>query len=600
MFGWDIMPRALSAGIWRSVSLHFEPDERIDWLWLDTVDIAADQASATLILHHDIRIRSTPDDPCDLVIVGRTQGSTFTHRSRLLYGTGQVRFSVESPRLWWPRGRGEAALYEVTVDVVRGGATVDRRTFRHGIRTVRLERSSVVDADGHGTFRFVINDEPVFILGTNWVPLDAYHSRDRERLPAALDLVEEVGCNMIRCWGGNVYEDDLFFDRCDAAGVLVWQDFAMACAIYPQDEAFQGVIRDEVRSVVRRLRQHPSVVVWAGDNECDEQYVWKARRRDPNDNVLTRRVIPEVLRDEDPSRPYLPSSPYVDPLAFASGERSLPEDHLWGPRDDYRGAFYRDAVAAFASEIGYLGSPSVESLQQFLTPGALWPPTDNPQWLLHATSPFPGVDTHDYRVPLMTKQIESLFGRAPSTLEDFVEASQATQAEALKSFIERFRVRKWRTTGIIWWNLLDGWPQFSDAVVDYYFRKKRAFDVVRRAQSPILLVVHETADGQHELLVCNDTRDNNRIQYEVRNVESGVLVGAGTSVAPADSVQRVGAIASPSGQAMLALSWVSGLGPGRSHHLAGEPPFDLGEYLRWFDCLAFEAGDRPGLRSADP
>ena len=129
---------------------------------------------------------------------------------------------------------------------------------------------------------------------------------------------------MIRCWGGNVYEHDRFFDWCDAAGVLVWQDFAMACAIYPQDEAFQAVVRAEVRSVVRRLRQHPSLVIWAGDNECDEQYVWKARRRDPNDNVLTRRVIPDVLRVEDPSRPYLPSSPYVDPIAFATGSvRSL-------------------------------------------------------------------------------------------------------------------------------------------------------------------------------------------------------------------------------------------------------------------------------------
>ena len=120
---------------------------------------------------------------------------------------------------------------------------IDSRSFRHGIRTVELDRTSLTDAAGDGEFRFIVNGEPIFVLGTNWVPLDAYHSRDLARIPTALALVEELDCNMIRCWGGNVYEDDLFFDWCDEAGILVWQDFAMACAIYPQDDAFQAELR---------------------------------------------------------------------------------------------------------------------------------------------------------------------------------------------------------------------------------------------------------------------------------------------------------------------------------------------------------------------
>ena len=121
------------------------------------------------------------------------------------------------------------------MELRRDGRVLDARSFRHGIRTVALDRTSVTDAAGEGEFRFVVNGEPVFVLGTNWVPLDAYHSRDLGRLPTALALVDELGCNMIRCWGGNVYEDDRFFDWCDEAGILVWQDFAMACAVYPQD-----------------------------------------------------------------------------------------------------------------------------------------------------------------------------------------------------------------------------------------------------------------------------------------------------------------------------------------------------------------------------
>ena len=191
------------------------------------------------------------------------------------------------------------------------------------------------------------------------------------------------------------------------------------------------------------------------------------------------------------------------------------------------------------------------------------------------------MNTHDYRIPLLIKQIESLFGQAPPTLADFVDASQASQAEALKWFVERFRVRKWRTTGLIWWNLLDGWPQFSDAVVDYYFRKKLAFETVRRAQAPILLVVEGGIGGQHSLAICNDTRFDERVQYEIRDSETRTLIGAGFAVARADSVEPLGSIALPLGQAMYSLSWVSSLGHGSSHFLAGEPPFRLDDYRRW-------------------
>lgn len=590
MFGWDIMPRALSAGIWRSVTLTYEAEERIDSVWLETERIAADHASATLILHYELTVEADAALGVELVISGSAEGSTFQLTERLLFGVGQVRFDVAMPQLWWPHGRGPATLYDVTLELRRDGRTIDTRTIRHGVRTIELDRTSVTDVDGNGEFRFIVNGEPIFILGTNWAPLDAYHSRDADRLWAALALVEELGCNMIRCWGGNVYEQDEFFDWCDHHGVLVWQDFAMACAIYPQDAAFQEVIADEVRFVVRRLRQHPSVAIWAGDNECDEQYVWKARPRDPNSNVLTRTVIPEVLRLEDPSRPYLPSSPYVDRVAYESGERSLPEDHLWGPRDYYKGPFYRDAVAHFASEIGYHGCPDVASLRRFLSADRLWPYSDNPEWLLHATSPFPGIDTHDYRVELMASQIRVLFGTVPSTLDGFVAASQASQSEALKFFIELFRAGKWRRTGIIWWNLIDGWPQMSDAIVDYYFTKKQAFETVRRAQVPVTLIVREASGGGHEVVLCNDSRFDIPMEYEIRDADTDRIVLDGAGVALGDAVVAVGSIPERDDQAMLLLSWRSDAhGTQRGHYLAGTPPFDLDRYRSWIGRAYREA-----------
>jgi beta-mannosidase len=264
MYGWDIMPRALSAGLWRSVTLHYLPIERLAWVWLETLKIAADGSRASLALHYRATTGPYPANAYSLRTTGTCGGSVFEHRARSLFDAGELRFEVDSPRLWWPRGRGDANLYDVRVELLRDEVVLDSLSFRHGIRTVGLDRTSITTEDGGGEFCFRVNGERLFVLGTNWVPLDAYHSRDRDRIQPALELVEDLGCNMIRCWGGNVYEDDLFYDLCDRMGILVWQDFAMACAVYPQDRPFQDRLRSEVRRVVRRLRQHACIALWAG------------------------------------------------------------------------------------------------------------------------------------------------------------------------------------------------------------------------------------------------------------------------------------------------------------------------------------------------
>jgi beta-mannosidase len=598
MYGWDIMPRAVSAGIWRSVTLHLVPRARFDFAWLETESLAADHRSAQLVLHY--RALEASGDGWTLRVQGTCGGARFAAERDLLFGAGALRLIASEPALWWPRGRGEPALYDVTVELLRDGVVVDTMTFRHGIRTVDIRRTSVTTRQGDGDFTVLVNGERIFILGTNWVPLDAYHARDRERIPRALELATDLGCNLIRCWGGNVYEDDRFFDICDEAGILIWQDFAMACAVYPQDPAFGARLGDEVRAVVRRLRQHASLAIWAGDNECDETWVWTGgRRRDPNQNVLTRSVIPGVLREEDPSRPYLPSSPYVDEAAFWSGERLLPEDHLWGPRDDYKGAFYTESVCHFVSEIGFQGTPSVESLERYLTAEARWPFTDNEEWRLHSTAPLPGIAHHDYRVALMATQVRNVFGRVPSDLATFVEASQAVQAEALKFFIDFFRSGKWRRTGIIWWNLIDGWPQVSDAVVDYYFAKKPAYEAVKVAQAPLSLVVREPVDGWHEVVAVNDTREDLEITFAVRDLDDPRNELHGFAIAAADAVTRLGRVEHPAReQRYYTLEWASRLGSGRGHYLAGKPPFSLAQYREW-QRRAGEAATAAGAQEVD-
>ena len=583
MFGWDIAPRIISAGIWRPVKLRFRPVERIKRVHLDTLDISGHGQCATLALNYNAKLLDSPYESIyEIKIEGNCADSSFCETRRMLFDAGRFVFGVNSPKLWWPKGRGDANLYDVTISLLKDGNEIDSLTLRHGIRTVQLNRTSLTDSAGSGEFVFIINGEKTFIHGSNWVLADALHSRDVERIPAILEMADDLNINMFRCWGGNVYEDNLFYDLCDEKGILIWQDFAMACAIYPQDAEFCKRLQDEARTVVRRLRQHACIVLWAGDNECDCAYTWSGQKRNPNKNVLTREVLPRVLQDEDNSRPYLPSSPYIDEKAFEAGDEFITEAHLWGPRDYYKGDYYCTAPAHFASEMGYHGCPSPKSIRKFISPDKVWPYKDNEEWILHSTSPVPGVDLFDYRVELMAKQIRVLFGKIPDNLEDFAFASQVSQAEAKKFFIERFRYTKWRRTGIIWWNLIDGWPQFSDAIVDYYFDRKLAYDYIKRVQQPLCLMLREPSDWGQELTASNDTRKDIPITYTLKDVDTEEVVASGSATAAADSVTVIGKIPFfQSQKRFYVIEWESAYGAGKNTYLSGYPPFDISKYREW-------------------
>lgn len=580
MYGWDIMPRAVSAGIWRPVVIRLRPKERLETVFLDNVNLDADYRFADLIFYYTLTTGNVASDKYEVMVDGCCGDSAFTSQKITGQIGGRLKIRVNEPKLWWARGHGEQNLYDVTVTLFKNRKEIDRVSFTHGIKKIKLYRTSLTDQYGNGEFCFELNGRRIFILGTNWVPVDAYHSRDAERIPKILDMVEDIGCNMIRCWGGNVYEDDIFFDICDRKGLLIWQDFAMACRYPPQNPEYQSVIAREVRAVVRRLRQHACIALWAGDNEIDQGLARNAKR-DPNRNILTRRVIPDVLAEEHWTVPYLPSSPYIDETAFKAGWEFVPENHPWGPRDYYKGDYYKNLVCHFASEIGYHGCPSPESVRRFISPEKVWPYKDNEEWLLHATDPIPGTDIFGYRVELMAKQIQQLFGTVPDNLEDFSDASQISQAEAMKFFIEMFRMGKWKKTGVIWWNIMDGWPQFSDAVVDYYFNRKLAYSFIKRVQRPVLLALQEPRRFSQNLVACNDTTEDMDIEFTVRDIDSDEVLLQGSAWIKADSVTQLGSIPSTPVQRFIRIEWTDAMGKAANHYLSGNPPFELNKYREW-------------------
>ena len=364
MFGWDICPRIVSAGIWKPVHIEEVKNDRIDEFYCYTraIDETANKAS----LYYMFNVTVSADEITDysLHIKIADKNSVVEKTQNLLHTSGGGKLFIDEPQLWWPKPYGNHDLYDVTVTLFKGKTVLDEYSTRIGIRTCELIRTSTTDKDGNGEFCFKVNGKKIFCMGTNWVPVDALHSRDESRLAQILPMLNDLNCNMIRLWGANVYESDTLYRFCDENGILIWQDFVMGCGMYPQDNAFSSKLYEEAKSAIKRLRDHPSIILWAGDNENDSCAIggWENHfKQNPNDNLLTRKVLAEAVRLNDGTRPYMPSSPYIDAEAAKGG--ALPEDHLWGPRDYFKGEYYKNTVCHFASETGYHGCVSPQSVE---------------------------------------------------------------------------------------------------------------------------------------------------------------------------------------------------------------------------------------------
>lgn len=581
-FGWDIMGRFISAGMWRGVRLEERKPTRITDAYYATLYISPD-GSADMLARYRFESDASILDGFEVRVDGRCGESTFSVQAPAHFVSGTLDIHVDDARLWWPKGYGEAALYDVNMTLLRDGCVQDVRRERIGIRLMRIEQR-MLPGDA-GEFKVWVNGCPIMCKGSNWVPLDALHSRDAERLRAAHDLLCDAGCNIVRCWGGNVYEDHAFFDLCDERGIMVWQDFAMACAVYSPAPEFMREIEQEAVFVIKKLRNHPSILLWAGDNEVDEGLSAMSL---PNDNArynaITREALPRAVRMHDPYRAYIPSSPYI-PEGIERYQ--VPEQHNWGARAYFKDDFYKHSNAHFISECGYHGCPAVSSLRKYIPDERLDSWQGDPIWAAHNTDYLPfGARGYD-RIALMQDQVDILFGQVPRGIERFARLSQISQAEAKKFFIERTRLKKWRRTGVIWWNMLDGWPQISDAVVDYYHARKLAYYYIKRVQRPIAVIMDELVDWTHEVWLCNDSRTDARVRYSIEDGDTGEVLLSGEKLSPANENVSLGHVRELAGrQKLYVLKWECNGARFGNHYISGYPPYDADRMLRWVDVIA--------------
>jgi beta-mannosidase len=539
MFGWDILPRAISGGIFRPCYLLEKQPARIKDVCYFITELNVEEQECLLWFVYNTEIQEDRlYGQYTIEIEGECGDYVFSASQDLWHTSGKIHMvTVKNCQLWWPKNYGKPNLYKTVAVLKKDGKEVDRYEFNVGIRKVELLRSSVMDGEDkkEGNFGFRINGKDIFVLGTNWTPLDIYPSKNAERLPMMLDYLKDLGCNGVRCWGGNLYEDKQFFDFCDENGIIVWQDFALACGLYPSDDEFCSAMRKEAKYIVRKYRNHPSLCLWAGDNECDMFCTWS--ERNPENIRVTREIFPSVIDEEDFVTPYLPSSPYIDNVAYQT-KKDLPESHNWS-REWIKSDSYKNAVACYQSEIGYQASPAPESLRKCMSKECLFPWQDsamfdkygveigNEEQCAHVPCMEQKPSHTTFILPKSDEQMKTLFGRYPENLDEYTKMSQISQAEAFKYFIERMRIGKPQKTGIMWWNLFDGYPVHSNAVIDYYGLKKLAYYYIQRSQESVAMLFDEPKHGKIALHLVNETQGLRRISYKVIEVATGAEITSG-------------------------------------------------------------------------
>jgi len=295
----------------------------------------------------------------------------------------------------------------------------------------------------------------------------------------------------------------------------------------------------------------------------------------------------DAVEMHDPYTTYLPSSPYISEEVFKSGRTiPMPEDHLWGIRDDYKGDYIRKCKSHFVSETGWYGSPSVKSIKKFMSEDALkcWPDKiyENNEWILHSSDQ----SGNPYRVHFLTDPVMQSFGHIPEKIEDFVCESQIVHAEGTKFIIENSRYTRPNKTGILIWNLFDGWPVFTEALVDYFMEKKPAYYYLKQAHQPVLIMLREWSNYGMTIVADNCTLKDESGTYEIIDVDTGEVLADGEFCAQANKNTVLGRVKTNlPDKRMLSISWKTENHQGRNHYLCGQYPYDANQYIGWLKKL---------------
>ncbi len=497
-FGWDWGPRFVTCGIWRPIRL-----EAWDNLRIESVHITQQHLSDSLaVLNLDCEIQSTNYAEIDVEISVFEYGVEIQRSvvEDVPSNSFDCSIDIEEPHRWWPAGYGDQFLYEICVELLYGGEPVDQQITRIGLRTLDVRRQP--DEFGQ-SFEFVINDVPIFAKDGNWIPADSFPSRvSKERYRGLLQSCVDANMNMLRVWGGGIYESDDFYDLCDELGILVWQDFMFACAMYPAHDEFLTSVEFEVIDCITRLRNHACLAVWCGNNENEWGWlVWGLKEKHPqhmweNYKTLNQKLLPRLCEEYDPTRLYWPSSPssnfeHPDPNSDDIGD--VHYWSVWHNAEPFQN--YCTRQPRFISEYGFQSFPMLESVKKFTTPDDY--NIESPVMLHHQKNDLGNQLIREY----MLRDYPE-----PKDFESFLYVSQILQAEGIKIGAEHFRRLRPRCMGSLYWQINDCWPVASWSSIDYYGTWKALHYAAKRFYAPVL-VSPVFKDGHIDVTLVSDLPD---------------------------------------------------------------------------------------------
>jgi len=523
-FGWDWGLDTATQGIWRGVRLEGWSTARLARVLVrPTVQDGVGVVSVPVQLE-----RTTDADVTVRVRVGDTTVETTLSGGQT---DGEVSVRVENPDLWWPRGYGEQPLYDVTVRLLAGNDVLDETTRRIGFRTLTWDMTP--DADGT-PFQLVVNGQKVLVKGYNWIPDDAFpHRVTPERYRARFEQMVQSNANLVRVWGGGIYEDDAFFAAGDELGILTWQDFLLACAAYPEEEPYRSEFEAEAHDNVARIAHHASLALINGNNENiwgHADWGW--------DRLLDGRtwghgyyyeLFPSIVAEVAPHVPYTPGSPFSPDPAMYANEQDHGTMHLWDTWNQAPATTYRDHHPRFVAEFGWQGPPTWSTLTAAVH--------DDPM-----TPESPGVFVHQKAASGNDKLTAGLLPIAPlpRDMERWHWAMQYAQAESVRVGISHLLAEFPRCSGMVYWQINDCWPVISWAAVDGYGRPKPLLYAIKKMYAPRYLTLQPAGEAL-ELTVLNDTADawTGEVALRRHGYNGSVLADAvvHVEVAPRSSVK---------------------------------------------------------------
>lgn len=525
-FGWDWGPRFVTSGIWHPVFVRAWNDVKIEDLYVEQQSLTDQLAK----LNGQITVQSTKDQKAEVEIV--VNGKSNLKKSFLLHAgnnTLDLPFNIEYPERWWSNGLGKPTLYSISA-TVNTGKSSDTQNREIGLRTLKLIQKK--DSAGH-SFYFELNGVPVFAKGENHIPNDMFLNRvTHDVYDWEIQTAVKSNLNMLRVWGGGIYEDDYFYQLCDRNGILIWQDFMFACSLYPGNEAFLNSVTQEADYQVKRLRNHPCMALWCGNNEIDVAWqnenktagwgwqktydteqraqIWAAY------DTIFNHILANAVKTLSPSIAYWQSSPSsILPGQYSSDTNMDGDVHYWGVwhgKEPFEN--YAKNIGRFMSEYGFQSFPELESVRKYALPADY--DIESEVMRSHQRSGIGNVTIRDY----MNK-----YYRIPLDFAKFLYVGQVLQAYGIKFAIESHRRAMPLNMGSLVWQINDCWPVASWSSSDYYHRWKALQYEIKRSFEPVIISAYSSGENTCVTVVTDKLTDSKAVlELQVLDFNGRILL----------------------------------------------------------------------------